>query len=81
MPVRLSRRRPLAILGGAVALGTALGSLKVFELASHEVEQLRVEDELIRLPQPLIRSSFRIRISSQLLAKSFKSLAKGYESQ
>lgn len=72
MPVRLSRRRLLAILGGAVALGTALGSLKVFELASHQVEQLRVEDETCRsqrfnaivlrlelgLPSPLSRLLF-----------------------
>jgi SagB-type dehydrogenase family enzyme len=60
MPVRLSRRRLLTILGGAVALGTALASLKVFELASHEVEQLRVEDELIRLPQPMTRGGLSV---------------------
>ena len=60
MPVRLFRRRFLAILGGAVTLGAGLGALKVFELGGREVEELKVEDERTILPQPRMKGGLSV---------------------
>jgi SagB-type dehydrogenase family enzyme len=51
MPIRMSRRKLLTILAGAVALGTGIGSLKLLELSSLGKEHLKTEGELIELPQ------------------------------
>jgi len=67
MSIRISRRKLLKILTGigVVAVGASIGSLKILEFTRHEKEELTVEGELIKLPEPRKKSSLSIEEAIQ----------------
>jgi SagB-type dehydrogenase family enzyme len=60
MPIRVTRRKLLTILAGAVAVGTGMGSVKLLELSTLGKEHLKSEGELIELPQHRTKGNLSI---------------------
>ena len=69
MPVRLSRRKLLLTFAslGAVVVGAGLGSLRVLDPTRHEMKELRVEGELIKLPEPVRKG--RLSVEEAIMSR------------